>query len=67
MDEKRFFTSSGTEIKPYYTQEDLEAIGFNPDRDLGLPGEFPSPLCSDNRTVVMMNPDNLSGYFYSFA
>ena len=27
--------------KPVYTAADLEAIGFDPERDLGYPGEFP--------------------------
>ena len=27
--------------KPVYTATDLEAIGFDPDRDLGYPGEYP--------------------------
>src|SRR5271155_1197706 len=27
--------------KPVYTAADLEAIGFDPDRDLGYPGEYP--------------------------
>jgi len=40
-EEKIFYTNSGIEVKPYYTQEDLDAIRFDPDQDLGLPGEFP--------------------------
>ena len=32
-------TMSGHPIKPLYTQEDLE--GWDPERDLGKPGEFP--------------------------
>jgi len=32
---------SGIHIKPLYTQKDLEEIAFNPDKDLGLPGEYP--------------------------
>ena len=27
--------------KPVYTVADLEAIGFDPERDLGYPGEYP--------------------------
>jgi len=38
---KRFVTTSGIEVKPYYTEEDLKAIGFDPNRDLGLPGQYP--------------------------
>ncbi len=36
-----FATSSDLEIADLYTAADLEAIGFDPDRDLGLPGEPP--------------------------
>jgi len=32
---------SGIHIKPLYTKKDLEAIGFDPDRDLAPPGEYP--------------------------
>jgi methylmalonyl-CoA mutase N-terminal domain/subunit len=35
----RFSTLSDEVIEPLYTAEDLE--GFDPDRDLGFPGEFP--------------------------
>ena len=35
----RFSTLSDETIEPLYTTEDLEA--FDPDRDLGFPGEFP--------------------------
>ena len=34
----RFATSSDLEIADVYTAADLEAAGFDPDRDLGLPG-----------------------------
>jgi methylmalonyl-CoA mutase, N-terminal domain len=37
----RFETSSGLEIADIYTEADLEAVGFDPSRDLGLPGEPP--------------------------
>jgi methylmalonyl-CoA mutase N-terminal domain/subunit len=37
----RFETSSGLEIADVYTEADLAAIGFEPTRDLGLPGEPP--------------------------
>ena len=37
----RFATSSDIEIADLYTAADLEAIEFDPGRDLGLPGEFP--------------------------
>jgi methylmalonyl-CoA mutase N-terminal domain/subunit len=37
----RFETSSGIEIANVYTEADLVAIGFEPTRDLGLPGEPP--------------------------
>ena len=37
----RFATSSDLEIADVYTAADLEAAGFDPDRDLGLPGEPP--------------------------
>jgi methylmalonyl-CoA mutase N-terminal domain/subunit len=37
----RFATSSDLEIADVYTAADLEALGFDPERDLGLPGEPP--------------------------
>jgi len=37
----RFVTSSDIEIADIYTAADLEAAGFDPQRDLGLPGEPP--------------------------
>ncbi|MDQ2912070.1 MAG: methylmalonyl-CoA mutase family protein [Chloroflexota bacterium] len=36
---RRFSTLSDEVIEPLYTADDLE--GFDPDRDLGFPGEFP--------------------------
>ncbi len=39
--EKKFCTSSGDELAPYYTPADLEAEGFDYGRDCGKPGEFP--------------------------
>src|SRR6201994_2492428 len=33
--------SSKEDLKPVYTRSDLEAIGFDPVKDLGFPGEFP--------------------------
>lgn len=33
--------SSGIHVKPKYGPEDLEAIGFDYEKDLGEPGEFP--------------------------
>ncbi len=38
---ERFTTSSDLEIADLYTAADLEASGFDPERDLGLPGEPP--------------------------
>src|SRR5438445_11805233 len=35
----RFSTLSDDPVDPLYTADDLE--GFDPDRDLGFPGEFP--------------------------
>jgi len=32
---------SGIPVKPLYTKKDLDAIGFDPDKDLALPGEYP--------------------------
>jgi methylmalonyl-CoA mutase N-terminal domain/subunit len=37
----RFATSSDIEIADLYTEADLESIDFEPERDLGLPGEYP--------------------------
>ena len=33
--------SSGIHVKPKYGPEDLEAVGFDYEKDLGEPGEFP--------------------------
>jgi methylmalonyl-CoA mutase N-terminal domain/subunit len=38
---ERFVTSSDLEIADLYTAADLDAAGFDPERDLGLPGEPP--------------------------
>ena len=32
---------SGIHVKSLYTEKDLEAIGFDPGKDLALPGEYP--------------------------
>jgi methylmalonyl-CoA mutase N-terminal domain/subunit len=32
---------SGIHVKPHYTRRDLEEIGFDPDKDLAPPGEYP--------------------------
>ena len=32
---------SGIKVKPVYTPEDLQRVGFDYDQDLGAPGEFP--------------------------
>jgi methylmalonyl-CoA mutase N-terminal domain/subunit len=37
----RFATSSDIEIADLYTAADLESVDFDPERDLGYPGEFP--------------------------
>ena len=38
---KEVVYQSGMRIKPSYTPEDLEAIGFDYAQDLGEPGEYP--------------------------
>jgi len=38
---KEVLLQSGIKIKPVYTPEDLERVGFDYRRDLGDPGEFP--------------------------
>ena len=38
---ERFATSSDIEVADLYTAADLESIDFEPERDLGLPGEYP--------------------------
>ncbi len=38
---ERFATSSDIEAQDLYTAADLDAVGFDPSTDLGLPGEFP--------------------------
>ncbi|HEX2065694.1 MAG TPA: methylmalonyl-CoA mutase family protein, partial [Candidatus Thermoplasmatota archaeon] len=38
---KEFTTLSNQRVERLYDRHDLERIGFDPDRDLGLPGEFP--------------------------
>jgi methylmalonyl-CoA mutase N-terminal domain/subunit len=40
-DKKKFVTSWGMEVKPHYTEEDLRAFEFDPNRDLGVPGQYP--------------------------
>ena len=37
----RFLNLSDREVGRLYTQEDLDAIGFDAERDVGWPGEFP--------------------------
>lgn len=32
---------SGIHVKPVYTSKDLEEIGFDPEKDLGPPGQYP--------------------------
>ena len=39
--EEAFRTDSGLKIDPLYTSEDLAALGHEPQRDLGFPGEYP--------------------------
>ena len=34
-------TDSGIEIRPIYGAADLDADGFDPERDLGEPGSYP--------------------------
>jgi methylmalonyl-CoA mutase N-terminal domain/subunit len=36
-----FETTSGIDVRDLYTAEDLIAAGFEPERDLGFPGEYP--------------------------
>jgi methylmalonyl-CoA mutase N-terminal domain/subunit len=38
---ERFATSSDLDIADVYTADDLDALAFDPDRDLGYPGEYP--------------------------
>ena len=38
---KEVTLQSGINIKPFYTPQDLDAVGFNYEKDLGEPGEFP--------------------------
>ncbi|HET6398679.1 MAG TPA: methylmalonyl-CoA mutase family protein [Candidatus Thermoplasmatota archaeon] len=38
---KEFTTLGGATVRRLYDQEDLDRIGFDPQRDLGYPGEFP--------------------------
>ena len=39
--QERFETESGVEMDALYTEEDLKEIEFDPQRDLGYPGEYP--------------------------
>ncbi len=32
---------SGIHVKPVYTEKDLKEVGFDPEKDLALPGEYP--------------------------
>ena len=38
---KEVILQSGIKVKPVYTPEDLERVGFDYQKDLGHPGEFP--------------------------
>jgi len=38
---EKVLLQSGIEVKPTYTPEDLEKVGFDYEKDLGDPGEFP--------------------------
>ena len=38
---QKVILQSGIEVKPVYTPEDLEGVGFDYQKDLGDPGEFP--------------------------
>ena len=38
---KEVILQSGIKVKPVYTPEDLERVGFDYEKDLGNPGEFP--------------------------
>ena len=38
---KEVIYQSGMRVKPVYTPEDLEAVGFSYEQDLGEPGEYP--------------------------
>lgn len=39
--QRDFTTVSGELVKEVYTEDDLERVGFDPERDLGRPGEYP--------------------------
>src|SRR5690606_1112371 len=39
--QRDFTTVSGEPVKEVYTEDDLERVGFDPERDLGRPGEYP--------------------------
>jgi methylmalonyl-CoA mutase N-terminal domain/subunit len=38
---ERFTNLSNNEVRRLYTPEDLDALGFDEEKDLGFPGEFP--------------------------
>ena len=38
---KKVILQSGIEVKPVYTPQDLQAVGFEYKQDLGAPGEYP--------------------------
>ncbi|MFZ0448860.1 MAG: methylmalonyl-CoA mutase family protein [Desulfatiglandaceae bacterium] len=38
---KKVILQSGIEVKPVYTPKDLERVGFDYEKDLGDPGQFP--------------------------
>ena len=42
---------SGIHVKPLYTQKDLEASGFDPEKDLALPENFLLPGGSILRAI----------------
>jgi methylmalonyl-CoA mutase N-terminal domain/subunit len=64
-DKKRITTSSGIEVKSCHTRGDLEASGFDPDRDLGLPGQYPYTRGID--TEMYRNTSWVMGQYAGFG
>jgi methylmalonyl-CoA mutase, N-terminal domain len=55
---RRFVTDVGIPVEPLYTPADLERVGFDYQRDLGFPGEYPftrgdRPAMNRNETFVV--------------
>jgi methylmalonyl-CoA mutase N-terminal domain/subunit len=42
---------SGISVKPVYTPQDLDAAGFDYEKDLGDPGQYPFTAAGNQQTL----------------